>query len=220
MPITSKIEEHEQQRRAEIVSQSFGGIQPPCEAFYIHSILYSTKCCLEAFSRYVVSVEKKEPAAVLIGALQEAIGHAGALSRYFWPTPFRDKKRKEVAKMIQSRGAKLRLAFGLTKSSPLYRRELRNTWEHFDENLDLFLLEFVAGTFFPSPMIGNCSDTYKGGGHFFKLLDPSEECLILLGERFEFGAIRDEVRRIDLIAKSADANGARLPIGSNYEELK
>lgn len=33
-------------------------------------------------------------------------------------------------------------------------------------------------------------------GYTFKVLDPKAECLVLLGERFFYGEIREEVMRV------------------------
>jgi hypothetical protein len=64
---------------------------------------------------------------------------AGALSRYFWP----------VRKGHEWRGAQLRSAFGISDDSPLRSRDLRNSIEHFDERLDLFLDGGVTGHVLP-----------------------------------------------------------------------
>lgn len=212
MTITPKTEDSEQERRAQTVSQVFNGIQPQWEAFYIHSILYSANCCLEAFRRYDTYRGDKGSPSLLIGALQEAIGHAGALSRYFWPPMLRDKKRPFLANMIADRGAKLRAAFTMSEASPLYNRDLRNVWEHFDEKLDIFLLNTLSGIFFPGPIIGSISDSEETTNHYFKLLDPSKECLVLLGKKYDFVEIQIEANRIHTTAIDADKNGARLPV--------
>jgi hypothetical protein len=47
-------------------------------------------------------------------------------------------------------------------------------------------------------------------GHTFKVLDPKAECLVLLGEKFFYGEIRNEVARVDLLASEAERNGGRF----------
>lgn len=47
-------------------------------------------------------------------------------------------------------------------------------------------------------------------GQIFKLLDPEEECLVLMGEKYFFIPIYEEVLRIFNMAKESDNNGARL----------
>ncbi len=39
--------------------------------------------------------------------------------------------------MRKTRGEKLRSAFKLDENSALFNRDLRNAWEHFDEQLDI-----------------------------------------------------------------------------------
>ena len=66
--------------------------------------------------------------------------------------------------------------------------------------------------FFPSCKIGSHTLADDPTGHIFKLLDIDSECLVLMGGKYFFAAIRDEVKRIILVAKGADKNGARLRI--------
>ena len=47
-------------------------------------------------------------------------------------------------------------------------------------------------------------------GHIFKLVDPKHGICVLLGERFEFRPIREEVKRILAKALQMDKLGARL----------
>lgn len=98
----------------------------------------------------------------------------------------------------------------MSETSPLYDREVRNVWEHFDERLDVFLLNYTAGTFFPNPIVGSIVDSEEPTNHFFKLLDPVEDCLVLLGKKYNFVEIYSEVKRILVIADQADMNGGRL----------
>ena len=190
----------ELERRAEIVSRTSAGIQAPHEAFYIHSILYSAGCSLRAFARYdtlnAVGVEYPD---MMIAAVQEAIGHAGALSRYFWPPPPRKTKgteRPNFGLLVSDRGEKLRNAFQVTKASPLFDRNLRNVWEHFDEKLDQYLLGIIGGVFFPECIIAPIHHPDRLIRHYFKKLDPESESLILLDDIYFFGEIRAEVQRI------------------------
>ena len=68
--------------RAKIINEECEGIQPMHIAFYDHSIHYSAERCLNAFAKYD-SVLGGDDAYELISSIQEAIGHAAALSRYF-----------------------------------------------------------------------------------------------------------------------------------------
>lgn len=201
------LEKEELEKRAEIVVEQYCGIVSYCEAFYIQSLMYSAAQCIEAFQRYDHALKEKYPAEYLVAKIQEAIGHAAALSRYFWPSP----QGKGIMRQLKdSRGKKLRSAFRVDESSPIYDRNMRNAWEHFDERLDSYLLHVQAGMFFPSCIVGSHHVADEPISHVFKLLDPAAECLVLLGEKYFFSPIRSEVERILQLADSADQNGANL----------
>lgn len=210
-------ESDEIERRAGVVVSDCGGIVPYCEAFYLHSIFYSASRCLEAFERYDKIKSQDSKPDYLISIIQEAVGHAAALSRYFWPSPRGRKKEPNQKKLKESRGKKLRMSFGLDESSPLYNRDLRNAWEHFDERLDLYLLNNDAGFFFPNCVINSHTLADDPVGHVFKLLDPDAECLVLMGNKYFFAPIREEVSRILDAAMKADKNGSRLGTCSTVE---
>jgi hypothetical protein len=206
------MDRNEKEKRALTVSESFGGILPYFEAFYLSSIIYSASRSLEAFARYEYLKEKqieKLDAEQTIGIVQEAIGHAAALSRYFWPSKG-GKTGTNQLKLRECRGIKLCKAFGLDKSSPLYHRTLRNVWEHFDEYLDAYLLENDSGIFFPECKIGSHLLADEQIGHIFKLLDLQEECLVLMGVKFFFSPIKNEVKNVFEKANIAYQKNGRL----------
>ncbi|EGA64946.1 hypothetical protein [Vibrio brasiliensis] len=210
-----KIDNEEKERRARIVVDDCGGIQFPQEAFYIHSIAYSSGRCIEVFERYANLKNEDIPPSYLVALVQEAVGHAAALSRYFWPTP---NKKKIIANQIELRGArasKLRSAFEQTEQSPLYNRDLRNAWEHFDERLDDYLLSHMAGTFYPTAIIGSHEEADAPTNHIFKLLDIENECLVLMNEKYFYLPIYHEVKKVFNLAMQFDSEGARLPITNN-----
>ncbi|WP_421848568.1 hypothetical protein [Marinomonas sp.] len=190
------MENEELECRAKITHETCDGIQPMHLVFYEQSIHYSAERCLNAFARYDSMIDSDE-AYELISAVQEAIGHSAALSRYFWPTSMGKKKEiPEQLAMRQSRGLKLKKIFGVTDDSPIANRDIRNAWEHFDEKLDTYLISNDAGLFFPSPMIAHHAIADEPTGKVFKLIDPTNEVLILLDKRFFYRPIRDEVERI------------------------
>jgi hypothetical protein len=136
--------------------------------------------------------------------VQEALTHAGALSRYFWPSP------KQKNKIAMARATKLRYYFYLNDNSPLRCRALRDTFEHFDERLDNYLLGATAGSFFPGPLIADADLASEPTGHFFRLVDPEKQVCVIFGEKFAFGPIRNEVKRVYSAAREMDENGSRL----------
>ena len=132
-------DKNELERRAKIVAEQYDGILPYYEAFYLLSIHYCADRCLEAFHQYDQLKKEDVIPEYLISLVQEAVGHAAALSRYFWPSPIGRKNQKNFQLLKSKRGEKLRESFELNEKSPLYNRDLRNAWEHFDERLDQYL---------------------------------------------------------------------------------
>lgn len=118
----------ELERRAKVVTEECNGIQPPTLIFYQFSIRYSAERCIDAFWHYEEALKEKAEPGYLVSVIQEAVGHAAALSRYFWPSPFGPKKKPEQIKLKNKRGEFLRNFFGLSDDSPLYNRDLRNAW--------------------------------------------------------------------------------------------
>jgi len=198
----------EKEKRAAVVANEYAGILPYCEAFYLLSIHYSAERCLESFQKYEEIKTQKVDPDYLVSIVQEAVGHAAALSRYFWPSPQGRKKQPHLLRLKSERGKKLRKSFGLNDASSLYNRELRNAWEHFDERLDMYLLETDSGMFFPKSIIGSHTKADDPLGHIFKLLDPEEECLVLMGCKYFFAPIRDEV--VSIYNEIFNKEGGRL----------
>ncbi|MGY0217502.1 hypothetical protein ACWJJH_08925 [Endozoicomonadaceae bacterium StTr2] len=187
----------ELERRAKITNEMCGGIQPMHKPFYTLSVKYSADRCLNAFKEYDYLLENNGSAEELISSVQEAIGHAAALSRYFWPTSMGKKNmEKEQIAMRKSRANSLMKHYGISDSSPLADRNMRNAWEHFDERLDSFVLSHDSGCFFPNPMRGEHTLADDPIGKIFKLIDTDNNCLVLLGTKFFFMPIRIEVERI------------------------
>ena len=127
----------------------------------------------------------------------------GALPRFFWPV-------KKDCLLAATRGKRLRDAFGFDDASPLKWRKLRNAFEHFDEELDRFLLTDRVGCFFPSPLVAEHTLADEVIGNIFKLVDPKHGICVLLGEKFEFRQIRREVQRVLARALEMDEQGSRL----------
>jgi hypothetical protein len=186
----------ELERRAKLVADELNGMQPHTLIFYQFSIRYSAERCLEAFYHYEEALKENAEADYLVSVIQEAVGHAAALSRYFWPSPSGPKNNRQLLKLRQKRGEYLRNFFNLDENSPLYNRDLRNAWEHFDEKLDVYLIEKVSGMFFPMSQIGSHFENDNPINRVFKLLDPNDECLVLMGKKYFFAPIRNEVIRI------------------------
>lgn len=200
----AELDEDARKERASLIAREYSGIYPVYEAFYIHSIIYASERSETAFKRFDEAVAAVRPPELIFATVQEALTHAGALSRFFWP--MKNKKNELVA----ARGSRLRDAFALDDTSALKWRKLRNAFEHFDEDLDRFLLEDLAGCFFPGPLVDDHTLANESIGHIFKLVDPEHGVCVLLGEKFEFRPIRHEVQRILSRAREMDKQGSRL----------
>lgn len=190
------------EREARIALQ-YNGIFPAYEVFYIHSIIYAAESSEKGFQRFDEAVETSRSAALIVAIIQEALTHAGALSRFFWP--MRSENR-----LTSARGERLREAFTMDDVSALKCRRLRNSFEHFDEDLDRFLLDDRTGCFFPSALVGDQAIADESIGHIFKLVDPTHGICVLLGKKFEIWPIRSEVQRILSLAREMDAQGGRI----------
>jgi hypothetical protein len=198
-----EIDEQTRKQREATVIEQHEGIYPMYEAFYLESIIYAADRCEDAFRRFDAGLAASATAAVIVATVQEGLTHAAALSRYFWPM-------KKDSLLASARGERLRKAFDLGDGSPLKSRKLRNAFEHFDEDLDRFLLNDLTGYFFPGPMIGSHELDDDDLGNFFRLVDPLQGICVLLGEKFEFRPIRSEVQRILTRALEMNSQGSRL----------
>ncbi len=93
--------------------------------------------------------------------------------------------------------------FNIDDNSALKNRYMRNIFEHFDEKLDIALLNTMAGNFYPMPVVqSHTSIEEEQVGKYFKLLDVEEKCLVLLNQKFFFEDIQKEVNKIYNIAKT------------------
>jgi len=202
------MENDETRRKIKILTSEYSGILPYHEVFYIQSIIYSASRAHESFSRYDRSIEGNINPSLTASSIQEALGHSASLSRFFWPSGLGKKSTK---KLHLIRGKRLRLAFELRENSPLRNRNLRDALEHFDERLDQYLLSFPVGQFFPTPLIGDSKIADEPTSNIFKLVDPERNNFVLLDEKYQFSAIRNEVDKILEQAINLDNNGGRLP---------
>lgn len=112
------------------------------------------------------------------------------------------------------RGKKLRKYFDLDEKYPLYNRDLRNAWEHFDERLDKYLLGRDSVMFFPTCKIVSHNLANDPVDQYFKLLDIVAECLVLMKNKYFFGPIRLEVERVANKINDFAKNGIGLNINS------
>lgn len=195
-----ELDAEERKRRVRLINEC-GGILPTVEAIYIQSIMHVGRASLDAFERFRYAVVQNREDAIVVSAVQEALTHAAALSRFFWPAREKDA--------TAARAKKLREAFGM-QESPLKDRGLRNDLEHFDERLDEYFLHDPVGVFLPSPLVRPHELADDPTGHIFRLVDPYDLVFVLLGKKYKFGPVWEEVERILALADRFDRNGGRL----------
>jgi len=181
------------QERTRIIIDQYGGIYPVFMAFYVEAIFYAADRAHQAFNRFFQNASAGAPVSEIVANVHEALGHAAALSRFFFPV--------EKKPLMRARAAKLRQIFSVSNSSALRDRELRNALEHFDERLDEYLLGDIAGYIFPGPLVDDADLADDELGHIFRLVDPSKEIFVLLGQKHPFGSMRTEVDRIMTLAE-------------------
>lgn len=197
----------------EMTSNQPQGIWPPHEVFYLESMLLCTSAALVAADDLRAALRRgayhsqdsqewQDCAYIVVNAVHTMATQAAALSRYFWP--IRDREPHK------SRAARLRASLAVSEKSPLRNRDLRNRLEHFDERLDEFCQNFVAGVILP---------TYVGplqvpGGvptHRFRAYYTDIGVLEVLGVRLELQPIVDEIHDLHNRLVNCGERGGRLP---------
>jgi len=184
-----------------------GGIWPPYEAFYIEAMLSNTRSAMESRERLsdvIAAVEQAPSGDVLermdvnglIAELQNIVLQAAALSRYFWP----------ARPGHEARGARLRTALGVEDSSPLRNRDLRNEIEHFDEKLDIYLADGIAGHIVPA-YVGPLPAGDGVPKHMFKAYYLDAGVFEMLGNRYDIQPIAAEIERLHELLLSVRQDG-------------
>ena len=181
-------------------------IIPQHEAFYITSLLFCTESAL-ASATWIVDLLKKHkdgrydfPPQPALDCLQNIALQGAGISRFFWPSDARYRKRGEV----------LRQAFGITDQSPLRARDLRNRMEHFDEYLDDYLKDCVAGQFIPD-YFGPKPPKDRGPLRFFRAFFTNTGEFEILGSIFAIQPLLDEIGRLHNVLGECGKAGSRFP---------
>lgn len=189
------------------------GIFPPFEAFYIDCLLWHTSSAARSItdiSQWLEHVRRDDPQALeltkpeLFDRLQNIVQQAGAVSRYFWPTP------RKPSPVHASRAVRLREALLVDESSPLHNRDLRNALEHFDERLDMYLSQGRVGEFVPDH-VDYEHPTSEVPLHIFKAFYTRPLVFVLLGIRFQMAPVVNEMLRVHEVLVQCREQGYRLP---------
>jgi hypothetical protein len=190
-------------------------IWTPYQAFYIQSMLFNTTSAFQSCSiaEKIINkigngeIEPQQKKDILLDCLQNIINQSGAISRYFFPSRDGVKGGAIEQKTIhKDRGLYLAKVFEVGDDSPLVNRGLRNSIEHFDERLDLYLQGGMIGYIFPSLILPEPEDS-DVPHHIFRAYYLKEGIFQVLGERYEIQPIIDELARIHDLLVRFDSNG-------------
>jgi hypothetical protein len=188
-------------------------IWTPHQAFYIQSMLFNTTSAFQSCSIAEKIIKKisegeidpQEKKDILLDCLQNVVNQSGAISRYFFPSR-NGVKGTDKKTIHRDRGQYLSKVFGVKDDSPLMNRALRNSIEHFDERLDLYLQGGIVGYIFPSLILLQSEDS-DVPHHIFRAYYLKEGIFQVLGERYEIQPIVEEVARIHDLLVKFDGNG-------------
>lgn len=188
-------------------------IWTPHQAFYIQSMLFNTASAFQSCNIAEKIIQKisdgkidpQEKKDILLDCLQNVVNQSGAISRYFFPS--RDGVKGTDKKTIhRDRGRVSIKGLWCKGRQPLMNRALRNSIEHFDERLDLYLQDGIVGYIFPSLILPEPEDS-DVPHHIFRAYYLKEGIFQVLGERYEIQPIVDEMARIHDLLVKFDGNG-------------
>jgi hypothetical protein len=175
-----------------------GGVQPPHLAFYMEAIRFNTEAAISSIEfvhRFIEMTNKTkghydmtdEMTIQVLDNIQNLLIHAGALSRFFWPS------KSGLHMLHKKRAETLRSFFNLSDDSPLKNRKLRNQLEHLDENLDNYLWSKPIVGFIIPAFVGGESNNNDIPTHIFRAFYIDSGVFETLGQRFELQPIIDEL---------------------------
>lgn len=179
-------------------------IHPFNEVFYIESLLNKTRSILNDVES-LNNIWKNgnhdcQYDDEILDTFQNIILNAGGISRFFWPS-----KNTGYYKI---RAEKLREVYNMNDSNLLRDRKMRNLIEHFDENLDDFLKEFVIGIVMPK-YVGPI--TYVDDSRiFFRAYFYDKQIFKMFNVNYEIKPIIAEIKRIHEILLLQLENGGRF----------
>jgi len=175
-------------------------IWPPALIFYVHAMLFNVRAALGSLElagdAMGLTPGSSAPDRIdqdfVLNHLQNAIIHAGAVSRHFWPS----KGKGAAARKTQARGAFLRRRMGVEDANPLADRRLRNAIEHFDERLDAYLANGLVGIIVPH-YVGQSLEPSDIPGHIFRAFYTDSLVFEIIGERYAIPPLIDELQRLE-----------------------
>lgn len=173
----------------------------PHEVFYIESLLSITRTILSEKNVVVTILDEiqsgnYENGKVLIDAVQNICIQAAQMSKFFWPIS-KDKIHKR-------RGQRLREVYNINESNCLKSKDVRNFIEHFDEKLDLYLNQFIAGTIIPIYVGPRIEMETK---QIFRGYFINEAVFKILHLEYKIIPIVEEIERIHFLLEEDIVNG-------------
>lgn len=185
-------------------------IWPPYRVFYEESLrsrITSALNSVEIANSIIQILPNEENLSsdwrrILLDEMQNIIIQGGAISKFFWPP--RDGENS----LHKKRGEYLQKIFKVQQNSPLKFRTIRDHIEHFDEKLDRYLQNPIAGHIFPELV----TDIEQSNGipqHIFRGYYMSTGVFQILNERIEINLLVEEMVRIyDVLTNTEDKEPA------------
>jgi hypothetical protein len=132
----------------------------------------------------------------LMWGLTEIILTSSAnISKFFWPGPPRTKEFGVTKQEVDDRASYLKSILGIDDKSPLYDRDLRDHFEHYDERVQPWAKKSKNRVLFRrnigAKLIGNI-DQYANMGN----LDPTTFTVTFWNKTYEIPIIIQEIEKI------------------------
>jgi hypothetical protein len=172
----------------QLTLRSVDGIPSHAEMFYIVMLRSQIDAALDCFEKFKKFSKDSSNSETAIIWFSQSLAHISAVSRFFWPT------RSRIA-VHKSRGEILRKAFSVEDGCALNNRNLRNTFEHLDEKMDIFFQKERADCY--AAFLVDKSDPRECNSiSLITYVNPVDCYAVILDERFEYKAIFEELTKL------------------------
>lgn len=172
-------------------------IYPPHRIFYFEFLKSAADSAIRSWEQINNIVTNPElfdsQSFALIDLAENIVNQAGIISRYFFPS--KDRKNPDKNRIHELRGEKLRELFCISRKSIIADRKFRNYIEHFDENLDQFLNQPIAGTIYPKLVFIDISEL-NTITYLFKAYVVNQCKFISLNQELDLPPLIEEIYRV------------------------
>jgi hypothetical protein len=172
-------------------------IYPVYQKFYFESLKSATDSAIISWERINLIVTNQDlyddENLKLIDLAENIVNQSGIISRYFFPIP--DRRNEEKNRIHKLRGEKLRELYSVNEDNILTNRKFRNYVEHFDENLDQFLNQPLAGYIYPKVVFVDANEI-NSVMHLFKAYVVNQFKFISLNQEIELPTLVEEIYRV------------------------